>query len=253
MQWCPYLCFMSINYHRYEGREVQQSSLALRGLSLYDLKKSHFKLEGQISYVTVMRKYYKLFLNSQRVSLMRLLQCKTEKVEVKIKTFPFGTKINWRPNNLFDFSHSIWKSFLSLHSSSSFTSQKVDFRVNTSFTSWLMPNTVPTVTQGVTVYSFLVAKCEYKGCGTVSAVVQKSSKFCKAHTVGRIQGNIQEEDIVEEQEKMSKSLRYILDRIEVRLKGSKSFCDWIHTSPHQTWLFCNKFRIWSPCCILMIS
>lgn len=102
-----------------------------------------------------------------------------------------------------------------------------------------MPNTVPTVTQGVTVYSFLVAKCEFKGCGTVSAAVLKSSKLSKAHTVGRIQGNIQEQDVLEEQEKMWKSLRYILDRMEVRLKGSKSFFDWIHTSPRQTWLFCD--------------
>lgn len=43
-----------------------------------------------------------------------------------------------------------------------------------------MANTVPTATQGVTVYSFSVAKCELKGCATVSAVLQESSKLPKA-------------------------------------------------------------------------
>lgn len=98
-----------------------------------------------------------------------------------------------------------------------------------------MPNSVPTATQGVTVYSFSVAKYEFKGCGTVSAVVQKSSKLSKAHTVGRIQDDVQGE----EQEKAWESLRYTLGRIEVRLEGSKSFRGWIHGSPHQNRLFCD--------------
>lgn len=98
-----------------------------------------------------------------------------------------------------------------------------------------MPNSVPTATRGVTVYSFSVVKCEFKGCGTVvTAAGQKSSKLSKIHTVGRIQDDVQGE----EQEKVWKSLRYILGRMGVRLEGSKSFHGWIHASPHQTQLFC---------------
>ena len=54
----------------------------------------------------------------------------------------------------------------------------------------------------------------------MSAVVQKSSKLSKAHTVGRIQDDVRGE----EQENVWKSLRYTLGRMEVRLEGSKSFC-----------------------------
>lgn len=98
-----------------------------------------------------------------------------------------------------------------------------------------MPNSVPTATRGVTVYSFSVVKRDFKGCGTVSAVVQKSSKLSKAHTVGRIQDDVQGE----EQEKMGKSLKYTLGRMEVRLEGSTSFYGWIRASPYQTRLFCD--------------
>lgn len=57
-----------------------------------------------------------------------------------------------------------------------------------------MPNLVPTATQGVTVYSFSVATCELKGCGTMSAVGQELSKLPKAHTVGKIQDDVEGEE-----------------------------------------------------------
>lgn len=79
-----------------------------------------------------------------------------------------------------------------------------------------MANTVPTVTQGVTVYSFSVAKCEFKGCDTVSAVPQEPSKLPKACSGGRIQDDVQGEE-----QELWKSLRSTLRRMEVRLEGSK--------------------------------
>lgn len=89
-----------------------------------------------------------------------------------------------------------------------------------------MPSPVPAATQGVTVYSFSVAKCELKGCGTVSAVGQEPAELPKTHTVGRIQENIQGE----EQEKVCQSLGCILGRMEVKLEGCKSFCGGISTT-----------------------
>lgn len=57
-----------------------------------------------------------------------------------------------------------------------------------------MPNPVPTAIRGVTVYSFSVAMCELKDCGTVSAVGQQPCKLPKAHTVGKIQDDVQGEE-----------------------------------------------------------
>lgn len=51
----------------------------------------------------------------------------------------------------------------------------------------------------------------------LSAVVQMSSKLSKAHTVGRIQGDVWGE----EQEKVWKSFRYILGKMQVGDKVSK--------------------------------
>lgn len=57
-----------------------------------------------------------------------------------------------------------------------------------------MPNPVPAATQGVTVYSRSAAKCELKGCGTVSAVGQEPPESPKAHTMGKIQDDVQGEE-----------------------------------------------------------
>lgn len=81
-----------------------------------------------------------------------------------------------------------------------------------------MPDFMPTAIWGVRVYSS-VAKFDFKGCGTVSAGLQKLSKVSKTCTMRRIQGIVQSE----KQEEVWKHLRYALGRMEIRPEGSNSF------------------------------
>lgn len=112
-----------------------------------------------------------------------------------------------------------------------------------------MPDYVPTAVWGVTVYSFSVAKCEFKGCGT--AAVLKFSNLPKTHATWRTRGIMQAEKL----EKVWKPLRHTPGRVEIRLESSESLlglelCFSTAKTTILWWL--DRLRMWSPCCALVL-